>query len=160
MSRNLSLNPVLHLPSATFWKGTLKPGSEPDELIPTLAQYELKSQLGSIRCKQIVRWQHLSQIKARLLWLVENVFSPIKTQQATSGTSAATNKLMEPHWSNRDHCSESPARLTRTFAAHMVSQGYARARLRERAPATWKFSSRETSTKKKFLLSLFVSRNK
>ena len=54
-------------------------------------------QLGSIRCKHIVRWQHLSQIKARLLWLVKNVFSTIKTQQATSGTCAATYKLMEPH---------------------------------------------------------------
>ena len=53
--------------------------------------------LGSIRCKHIVRWQHLSQIKAILLWLDENVFSPIKTQQATSRTSAATYKLMEPH---------------------------------------------------------------
>ena len=53
---------------------------------------------GSIRCKHIAREQHLSQIKARLLWLDENVFSPIKTQQATSGTSAATYKLMEPHW--------------------------------------------------------------
>ena len=52
--------------------------------------HSLRFQLGSIRCKHIVRWQHLSRIKARLLWLVENVFSPIKTQQATSGTSAAT----------------------------------------------------------------------
>ena len=35
---------------------------------------------GSIRCKHIAREQHLSQIKSRLLfWLVENVFSPIKT---------------------------------------------------------------------------------
>ena len=54
-------------------------------------------QSGFIRCKHIVRWQHLSRIKARLLWLVENVFSPIKMQQATSGTSAATYELMEPH---------------------------------------------------------------
>ena len=53
--------------------------------------------LGSITCKNIVRGQHLSPIKARLLWLVENVFSPIKMQQATSGTSAATYELMEPH---------------------------------------------------------------
>ena len=49
-------------------------------------------QLGSIQCKQIVKWQHLSRIKARLLWLVEIFFSPIKTQQATTGTSAATYK--------------------------------------------------------------------
>ena len=54
--------------------------------------------LGSIKCKHIVRWQHLSRIKARLYWLVENDFFPIKTQQATSGTSAATYELMEPHW--------------------------------------------------------------
>ena len=54
--------------------------------------------LGSIRCKQIVGWQHLCRIKARLLWLLEKVFPPIKTQQATSGTSAATYKVMEPHW--------------------------------------------------------------
>ena len=52
---------------------------------------------GSIRCKHIAREQHLSQIKARLLRLVENVFSPIKMQQATSGTNAATYTLMEPH---------------------------------------------------------------
>ena len=32
-----------------------------------------------------------------LLRLVENVFSPIKTQQAKSGTSAATYELAEPH---------------------------------------------------------------
>ena len=55
-------------------------------------------QLGAIRCKQIIRWQHLSRIKARLLWLAENAISPIKTHQAASGTSAATYKLMEPHW--------------------------------------------------------------
>ena len=42
-------------------------------------------------------WQHLSQIKARLFWIVENVFFLMKTQQALSGTSAATCKLMEPH---------------------------------------------------------------
>ena len=56
------------------------------------------SQWGSIRCKHVVRGQHLSQIKARLLWLVENVLSPIKTQQPKSGTSAATYRLMEPQW--------------------------------------------------------------
>ena len=44
------------------------------------------------------RWQHWSQIKARLLWLVENAFSQIKTQQAASGTSVATYELMVPHW--------------------------------------------------------------
>ena len=49
---------------------------------------------GSIRCKHVARWQHLSLIKARLLWLVENVFSPIK--MPSSGTSAVTYKLMEP----------------------------------------------------------------
>ena len=54
-------------------------------------------QWGSIRCKLVFRWQHLSQIKARLLWLVENVFFLMKTQQAISGTSAATCQLMEPH---------------------------------------------------------------
>ena len=32
-----------------------------------------------------------------MLWLVENAFSPIEAQQLTSGTSAATHKLMEPH---------------------------------------------------------------
>ena len=32
-----------------------------------------------------------------LLWLVENVFSPIKTQQAKSWTSAATYNGMEPN---------------------------------------------------------------
>ena len=53
-------------------------------------------QLGSIRCKHIIiRWQHLSQVKARFLWLLENIFSSIKTQRAKSGTSA-TFKLMEP----------------------------------------------------------------
>ena len=57
---------------------------------------------GRIGCKYIARWQHLSQIKAGLLWLVENVFSTIKTQQATSGTNAATYKLMEPHWAQSD----------------------------------------------------------
>ena len=47
----------------------------------------------SIRCKHVARWQ---QIKARLFWLAENVVLPMKTQQAISGTSAATYKLMEP----------------------------------------------------------------
>ena len=56
---------------------------------------------GSIRCKHIVKGQRISQIKARLLGQVENVFSHIKTQQATSGTSAAIYKLMEPHCSQR-----------------------------------------------------------
>ena len=55
-------------------------------------------QWGSIRCKRVIRWQHLSQIKARLFWIVENVFFLMKTQQAISGTSAATCKLMESHW--------------------------------------------------------------
>ena len=54
-------------------------------------------QLGSIRCKHVVRWQHLSWINARLLWLVEDVISPIKMQQATSLSSAATYKLMKPY---------------------------------------------------------------
>ena len=62
-------------------------------LVTALSFYNF--QLGSIRCKHIVRWQCLSQIKARLLWLVENAFSPTKTQQAISGTSAATYKLKE-----------------------------------------------------------------
>ena len=57
-------------------------------------------QWGSIRCKRVIRWQHLSQIKARLFWIVENVFFLMKTQQAISETSAATCKLMEPHWLN------------------------------------------------------------
>ena len=46
--------------------------------------------------EEVVRCQHLSQIKARLLCLAENVISPIKTRQATSGTSAAAYKLMDP----------------------------------------------------------------
>ena len=54
--------------------------------------------LGSIRCKHIVRWQYLSQIKARLFGLVENIFFQLKMLQAKSGTSAATYDLMEPHW--------------------------------------------------------------
>ena len=56
-----------------------------------------RPELGSIRNKQIIWWQHLSRIKARLFWQDENVSSPIKMQQATSGTSAATYKMMEPH---------------------------------------------------------------
>ena len=50
--------------------------------------------LGSISCQQISRWQHLSPIKVRLLWLAKNVISPIKMQLATS---AAIYKVMEPH---------------------------------------------------------------
>ena len=70
------------------------------------------NQWGSIRCKHVARWQHLSQIKARLFWLVENVFFPMKTQQAISGTSAATCQLMEPHWNNCWLCSlQSPCLL-------------------------------------------------
>ena len=42
-------------------------------------------QWGSIRCKHVVRW------------LVENVFFQMKTIPAIAGTSAATDKLMEPH---------------------------------------------------------------
>ena len=38
------------------------------------------------QCKHIVRWQHLSQIKARLFWLIENVFFLIKTQQVCAAT--------------------------------------------------------------------------
>ena len=46
----------------------------------------------------MVRGLHLSQIKARLLGPVEDVFSQINMQQATSGTSAATYKLIEPYY--------------------------------------------------------------
>ena len=53
----------------------------------------------------IFRKQHLPKIKARLLWLVEHVFSPIKTQQATSEASVATNELMEPRF---DHMTLRP----------------------------------------------------
>ena len=35
--------------------------------------------------------------KSYVALLVENILSPIKTQQATSGASAATYKLMECH---------------------------------------------------------------
>ena len=64
-------------------------------------------QLGSIRCKHIARWQDLSQIKARLLWLAENVLSQIKTQQPTSRTSAAAYELMERHCKeNKRKCME------------------------------------------------------
>ena len=41
-------------------------------------------------------YDRAAQIKTRLLRLVENVFSPIKTQQATSATRATTYKLMKP----------------------------------------------------------------
>ena len=41
-----------------------------------------------ISCKHVVRRHHFSQIKARLFWLVENVFFPMKTQQVLSETSA------------------------------------------------------------------------
>ena len=64
------------------------------------SQSDHSSKLGFIRCKDIVRWQHLTQIKAGLFWLVENVFSLIKTQQAKSRTSAVTDKLMEPRFFN------------------------------------------------------------
>ena len=56
-------------------------------------------QWGSIRCKYIVRWYHLYQIKARLFWQVENIFFQLKMLQAKSGTSAATYGLMKPHCS-------------------------------------------------------------
>ena len=36
--------------------------------------------------------------KIKMLLLVENDFSRVKTQQATSVTCAATYKLMEPHY--------------------------------------------------------------
>ena len=52
---------------------------------------------GSIRCKHTVRWQHLSQIKARLFWLVENIFFQLKMLQAKTGTGTAPYDLMEPH---------------------------------------------------------------
>ena len=45
---------------------------------------------GSIKCKHIVGWQHLSQIKARLFWLVVNIFFQLETLQAKSWTSATT----------------------------------------------------------------------
>ena len=72
-----------------YYRGVV-PGSN----LGSIAQWR---EWGSIRCKHIVRRQQLSQRKARLLWLVENAFSPIAVQQLTSGTSAATHKLMEPH---------------------------------------------------------------
>ena len=63
---------------------------------------------GSIRWKHVVRGQNLSQIKARLLWQVENVLSLIKTQQPTSGdqcchlhadgTSIWKNKIIFWNW--------------------------------------------------------------
>ena len=60
----------------------------------------------------MVRGQHLSQIKARLLWLAENVISPIKTQHATTGTSAATYKVLEPHYA----CIKEALKLPRAFS--------------------------------------------
>ena len=57
----------------------------------------LEFECGSIRCKHIVRWQHLSQMKARLLWLVKKNFFQLKTLQAKSRISAATYDLMETH---------------------------------------------------------------
>ena len=57
-------------------------------------------ELGFIRCKHVIRWQHLSWIKDGLLWLAENVISQIKMQKATSVTSAATCKLIEPYNEN------------------------------------------------------------
>ena len=56
---------------------------------------------GSVRCKQVVGWQHLYHIKAWLLWVIENASFPAKTPQAIPGTSAATCQLMEPHCSQR-----------------------------------------------------------
>ena len=68
--------------------------------------YEKLVEWGSIRCKHIVRWQHLSQIKARLFWLVENIFFQLKTLLAKSGTSAATYDLMEPQGSESSKISD------------------------------------------------------
>ena len=48
---------------------------------------------GYISYKYIVKRKDLSQIKAWSFWLVENLFFPLNTQQAISGTSAATYKL-------------------------------------------------------------------
>ena len=77
---------------AWFWKKRDSNCCLPKQPLNILALIEL----GSIRRKHIIRWQHLSRIKARLLWRVEKVFFPIKTQQGTSVTSAATFELMEP----------------------------------------------------------------
>ena len=55
--------------------------------------------LGSIRCKHIVRWDHLSQVKARLFWLVVNVFFQRKCSRLYllkwRISITATSK---PHW--------------------------------------------------------------
>ena len=81
--------------SGFSWKSLDGAGTEPRTF---QAGADTANHWGSIRGKHIVRGQHLSQIKARLLWLVENVISQIKTQQAISRTSAATDKLMETLW--------------------------------------------------------------
>ena len=67
-------------------------------IIDKFIRLNLSVEWDSIRSKHIVRWQHLSQIKAWLFWLVENIFFQLKTQQSKSGTCAATYKLMEHHW--------------------------------------------------------------
>ena len=64
---------------------------------PTLGKKSLfVKRLGSVRCKHIIRWQHVSQIKARSFWLVENIFFSMETKQAVTGTSAATYVLIDP----------------------------------------------------------------
>ena len=64
------------------------------ELEPKIFNYHLRL-LFSVRCKHNISWQHLSQKKGRLLKPVE-FFFPIKMQQARSGKSAASYKLMQP----------------------------------------------------------------
>ena len=76
-----------------------------------------------ISCEHIVRWQHLSQIKDRLFWPVENVFSFTKTQQAKSGTSVATYKLMELiYFADRDLEIESEEPPFRSRERSMTSE--------------------------------------
>ena len=109
------------------------------EKFSLLGEARVPFQLGSVRCIHIVRWQHLSRIKARLFWLAKNVFSPIQMQQATSGTSAATYELMEPHLLMTFN-----VRGTFFAIANLVNQDQASATLSMRSikEATFPFSSK------------------
>ena len=56
------------------------------------------NQWGFIRRKHNITWQHLSQMKKCVILARLIFFLRVKPHRAISRTSAATYKVMEPHW--------------------------------------------------------------
>jgi hypothetical protein len=59
-----------------------------------------KTQWKGINCKQITRWQHLSQLKASAFFSLKKIFTCYETQQLILGTGTAI------WWVTESHCTK------------------------------------------------------